>query len=68
MSDLNPCMWNRTQRAALMLTVLLCMLLGAVVGMAAGEMFEPPVSVQNSDGEHIPGLRPTISSRGVSSG
>jgi hypothetical protein len=49
MSDLNPCMWNRAQQAALLVTVLVCTLLGMAIGMAAGEAFEPVEVTQSSN-------------------
>lgn len=63
MSDLNPCMWNRVQQGALIVTILVCTLLGVAVGMAAGEAFEPAALTQSSNNpERHPGLRPALES------
>jgi hypothetical protein len=62
MSDLNPCMWNRAQQAALILTVLLCSVLGVAVGMAAAEAeaLDPAALIQDSDAQHVPELRAAL--------
>ena len=62
MSDLNPCMWNRAQQAALILTVLACSVLGVAVGIAAAEAeaLDPAAMIQNSKTSHIPELRAAL--------
>jgi hypothetical protein len=59
MSDLNPCMWNRAQQAALIVTVLMCSILGVAVGMAAAEAegLDPAALIQDADAQHVPELR-----------
>ena len=62
MSDLNPCMWNRAQQAALILTVLVGSVLGVAVGMAAAEAeaSDPAALIQGSDAQYVPELRAAI--------
>ena len=62
MSDLNPCMWNRAQQAALIFTVLVGSVLGVAVGMAAAEAeaSDPAALIQSSDAQYVPELRAAL--------